>query len=287
MRRSPRLFGQDRTRWTLARLGQADPALAGYRPSGIWRLLHRHGIGLKRGRSAIYSPDPAYAAKRTAIAAALQRARASGGRHVTLFLDEVTIARHPSVGPAYEARGRTPQPRAERGQGADTLTRLVAALDGTTGAVHAWRGSHITVPALVRFYQQLVAAYPAGTRFTLVCDNWPVHFHPDLRCALEPQQTPFPFPAPGNWPTDPSPDAERKWGALALPIQLLPLPTYASWLNPIEKLWRWLKQDVVHLHPWAEALDTLRTTIDTFLAQFVPGPRGQQLLTYVGLQYRD
>ncbi|MGQ9628202.1 MAG: transposase [Anaerolineae bacterium] len=29
---------------------------------------------------------------------------------------------------------------------------------------------------------------------------------------------------------------------------MLCLPTYASWFNPIEKLWRWLKQDVLHLH---------------------------------------
>ncbi|MBK9008807.1 MAG: transposase [Anaerolineae bacterium] len=30
--------------------------------------------------------------------------------------------------------------------------------------------------------------------------------------------------------------------------QLTPLlfPTYASWLNPIEKLWKWLKQEVLH-----------------------------------------
>ncbi|MBK9335612.1 MAG: transposase [Lewinellaceae bacterium] len=34
-----------------------------------------------------------------------------------------------------------------------------------------------------------------------------------------------------------------------LPVQLHFLPTYASWLNPIEKVWKMLKQDLVHNHP--------------------------------------
>jgi len=30
-----------------------------------------------------------------------------------------------------------------------------------------------------------------------------------------------------------------------LPIQIVQLPTYASWTNPIEKLWRKLKAEMV------------------------------------------
>ncbi len=77
----------------------------------------------------------------------------------------------------------------------------------------------------------------------------------------------------------------RKWGHLALPIRLVPLPTYASWLNPIEKLWRWLRQDVVHLHPWANDLPALYHAADAFLARFAHDDRaGRDLLRYVGLQ---
>jgi DDE superfamily endonuclease len=28
------------------------------------------------------------------------------------------------------------------------------------------------------------------------------------------------------------------------------LPTHAPWLNPIEKLWRWMRQDVLKMHRW-------------------------------------
>jgi hypothetical protein len=133
---------------------------------------------------------------------------------------------------------------------------------------------------MVRFFQRLSAAYPA-TRIAVVLDNWPVHFHPDLLAALEPQQTPFPFPRPGAWPIAPSPEAIRKWGGLQLPIQLLPLPTYASWLNPIEKLWRWLRQEVVHLHPWADDLSALDAAVAAVLDRFRDA--SPRLLRYVGL----
>src|SRR5262249_4593227 len=30
------------------------------------------------------------------------------------------------------------------------------------------------------------------------------------------------------------------------------LPTYAPWLNPIEKLWRWLRPDLLKMQRWVE-----------------------------------
>lgn len=59
------------------------------------------------------------------------------------------------------------------------------------------------------------------------------------------------------------------------------LPTYASWLNPIEMLWRWLKQDVLHLHRLAHQLDVLRRKVADFLDQFQYG--SPALLHYVGI----
>ncbi|NPA27117.1 MAG: IS630 family transposase, partial [Chloroflexi bacterium] len=53
------------------------------------------------------------------------------------------------------------------------------------------------------------------------------------------------------------------------------------WLNPIEKLWRWLRQDVLHLHRLAHRLDHLRTQVAEFLDQFQHGSAA--LPRYVGL----
>ncbi|MCB8937396.1 MAG: transposase [Ardenticatenaceae bacterium] len=66
-----------------------------------------------------------------------------------------------------------------------------------------------------------------------------------------------------------------------MPVQLLPLPTYASWLNPIEKLWRWLKQEVLHLHRFSDDWPELREVVASFLDQFATG--SDALLRYVGL----
>ena len=72
-------------------------------------------------------------------------------------------------------------------------------------------------------------------------------------------------------------------GALKAWPQIEPvwLPTYAPWLNPIEKLWRWLKQAVLKLHRLAEDWQAARDRVRQFLDQFAHG--SPRLLEYVGL----
>ena len=104
-----------------------------------------------------------------------------------------------------------------------------------------------------------------------------MHFHVDALARLQPQQLPWPPNVPVHWPTKPSGKVSQD----NLPIQLLCLPTYASWLNPIEKLWRWLKQEVVHLHPYSDDWPALKRQVACFLDQF--GNGSEKLLRYVGL----
>lgn len=265
-------------------LGQVCPWLTPHSPSGIWRLLDRLAIHWKRARFYIHSPDPEYEAKLAAVEHCLALARDADGSLVTLYQDEVTIERQPTLAPAYPLAGPE-QPLARRSYRTNTLTRLTGTLDPLAGRVVARRCAHVTVAELVAFYQQLVAAYPQAERIYLIQDNWPVHRHPDLVVALEPQESPFPAYRLTNWPTEPHTRAIARWGQLQLPIQLVPLPTYASWLNPIEKLWRKLKQDLLHLHRLADDLAGLRAAVDAFLAQFVAG--SPELLRYVGLLKED
>lgn len=146
------------------------------------------------------------------------------------------------------------------------------------GQVLFHQGSEIGVKELVRLYEQVAAVYASARTFYLVQDNWPVHFHPDVLAALQPQTRPWPWHRHANWGTAPSAKGRR----LNLPIQILPLPTYASWTNPIEKMWRWLKQDVLHLHRLADQWKVLQQRIDHFLTQSALGSTA--LLRYVGLQ---
>jgi transposase len=96
--------------------------------------------------------------------------------------------------------------------------------------------------------------------------------------ALLPQTTPFAKPVPGNWSDKPS----KKIGELEkLPIEILQLPTYASWMNPIEKLWRWARQAVIHLHRLSNDSTALQEKVIDFMERFKGG--SEDLLHYVGL----
>jgi transposase len=272
----PRKHGQPRSRWTLDGLGAAVPEFAGASRSGILRVLAKYTLRRKRGRDHLHSPDPLYQEKVSYLATVTARVAAAGDAAVLLYGDEVTYYRQPSIGYSYAEAGRA-EPRAERSIRSNSTTRVIGALDAATGRVISRQQAKIGVPAIIRFFRDLVAAYP-GQRIFLVLDNWPVHYHPDVLAALERQTSPFPFFRPPSWPDQPSPRAKR----LNLPIQLVPLPTYSPWLNPIEKLWRWLKQDVLHLHRHADHVPALRALVLDFLAQFQDG--SSDLLRYVGLR---
>jgi hypothetical protein len=280
LRRDPHELGLSQSRWTLASLRQSCPDLAALSLSGIWRLLARRGFSWKRARQHCISPDPQYAEKLAWIADVLAATDHDSVHQVSLYEDELIFYRQPSLANAYEVRGPV-QPRAQLSYQSNTATRWIATLQPQTGRVIHQRCPRLSIPHLVRFYQQLCAAYPDATTITLIQDNWPVHHHPDLLVALVPQQAPFAWPKPPTWPHQPSPAAVRRWGDWALPIQLAPLPTYAPWTNPVEKLWRWLKQEVLHLHRLADDLPALRTQVAAFLDQFVDG--SDDLLRYTGL----
>jgi hypothetical protein len=81
------------------------------------------------------------------------------------------------------------RPRAEPSVKSNATTRVIGALDARTGRVAARQRTRLDVPALVRSYRALVEAYP-DRRLYVVLDNRPVHFHPDVLAALEPQASP-------------------------------------------------------------------------------------------------
>jgi transposase len=243
-------------------------------------VLQRLAIHTKRGRDYLHSPDPDYVAKRALIERARQTAQHDPIHQVLLFGDECSIYRQPSLASAYEAAGHI-QPLARRSYRRNSADRLLGVLDAVSGRVIARRLRQVTTRDLVRFFITLVQSYPEAERITLVLDNWPVHVHPDVLVALEPQVYPFAYHRPAHWSTDLSRQASTQFGTLQLPIQLLLLPSYASWLNPIEKLWRKLRQEVIHLHRWADDLPGQRAAVDAFLTQFADG--SPTLLREVGL----
>jgi hypothetical protein len=130
---------------------------------------------------------------------------------------------------------------------------------------------------LAKFYGIIRDDYPTVEQIYVVEDNWPVHFHPTLLAQLPPQELAYPPKWPASWSHLKMPERSTD----PPPITLLNLPTYAPWLNPIEKLWRWLRQTVIHLHRSSDDWNLLKQRVSDFLEQFRQG--SLDLLRYVGL----
>jgi hypothetical protein len=249
--------------------------LGGLTLGGISQLLRRLGIRYKRGRIRKSSPDPDYQAKRRYVQERLHEARSEPSVEL-LYLDECGYERQPTIDRDYEATGSR-QPTVPSGTPLQQQMRIVATLNALDGSVCACRTRRINRSVLVDLYETVADRYAEAERIYVVQDNWPTHFHADVIGQLEPQVWPFEMTVPDNWPAVPeTPTVEDP-----LPIQVVGLPTYAPWLNPIEKLWRWLKQEVIHLHRQAGDFAALHERVDAFLDRFTDG--SERLLRYVGL----
>jgi transposase len=249
VRQPPHAHGLARARWRLGDLAAVVDGLAGYSRSGVSRALRRLKVSRQRGRLAVHSPDPAYRAKLAWVARAAALARRPDSGVTVLYGDEFSLHRQPTLAATYAPRRQAPVARLSHR--ANTRQRISGALDLATGQVTWLARSKMGVANLKRFLAKLRRAYPRR-RLVLIWDNWPVHLNP---AVLE--------------------------TASALGIELLWLPTYAPWTNPIEKLWRWLKQDQLHHHRLADRWPELQAEVGAWLDQFAgPSPA---LLRYVGL----
>lgn len=280
IRRDPRTCGIAAARWTLRTLQDYCSWLHVRSPAGVSAVRARLGVCGKRARNYLRSPDPAYDAKRAEGERVRALATGRAGRYVCVYVDEGTIYRQPSLAQSWEAAGPA-HPRARYSHRGNTPTRVMGSLDPENGRGVYLRARKIGVNQLVDFWVRLRAAYPAAERIYAVLDNWPVHVHPDVLVALEAPESPWSPRGAPNWRTTPRRAARPAREQLRLPIQLIGLPTYASWLNPMEKLWRKLQQEEIPRHRLADELDSLRERIDHFLDQFAAGSAA--LLRYVGL----
>jgi hypothetical protein len=280
VRRDPHQMGIDHSRWRLQDVLTSCPWLRCSTSSGVWQVLDRLAIHYKRGRTYVHSPDAAYEEKLARIEALKRFVQAHADEEVLLYQDECTIYRQPSVGYSYEAAG-SDAPHALQAHQLNNIIRLVGTLDALTGRVLIKTWSKVGTKQMASFYQFVRCAYPQAKRIWIIQDNWPIHFHPDVLLALEPPERLYPVKLPRNWTKVPTQEAIKQCGHWHLPIQIIQLPTYASWCNPIEKLWRKLKQDQLHLHPWAQDLPTLREQVLQFFQPFETG--APELLRSVGL----
>ena len=273
----PGLINPHETRWTLRRLAEAVPWLRNLCVSGIHQILSRLGISYKRARDYLRSPDVDYAEKLSRIQEVLADVRANSETCVVLYQDEFSFNLQPTLAKDWTQTG-TKHPLARQSYHTQETCYGIGAVNPHTGDVVYQQVKSCTVVALHTFYTQICQRYPKAERIYLIQDNRAIHFHANLLAALLPQTREFEKPTPPKWTGKPS----KKIGRLAkLPIEILQLPTYASWTNPIEKLWRWARQSVIHLHRLSNDWQALQNKVLAFMEQFKGG--SQDLLRYIGL----
>lgn len=169
-----------------------------------------------------------------------------------VFQDESTFYRQPSQGWLWSWMGRR-QPRLHYSHRSNTRMRVIGYFDASNGALHTQDTSTVTAERLAKSVRGLSQRYPQAERIYLVWDNWPNHYHPKVQEALASQPR----------------------------VKVLPLPTYAPWLNPIEKVWRWTRQRVTHAHPWSDDFREFREQVRMEFQSLAHG--SEELMKYTGL----
>ena len=253
LKRSPLLYGLAQSRWSLASLREAIDWMACLSLSGVWRLLRRFGLSYKRGQRHVHSPDRLYDVKLARIRVALEQARQQPQRVLFFYQDEHLVARNASVARVYAQEGAL-APKAELYAGFNGMQRLVGCLNPLTGQLLIQRKKSMVLAQFISYLAWVEQQCPQAQRIYIALDNWSVHVSPLVQQALQQRQS---------------------------KIELLWLPTYAPWTNPIEKVWLAFNREVAHMHPHTHDWTGLSERVDAWLAA-LPA-RAEELLRLTGL----
>ena len=239
----PRQAGSLATCWTVVMVRAALVHQLGVRLSlsTLRRALHR--LGLRWGRPRLAMPlkmDPAKAYKQWVIAKAVMEA---GPEVAILYGDESRVQLLPLIRAMWHWVGqqlRIPTPGTNA-----TRARLGAWKIRTGRWVYLIR-ERMRTDDFLAFLEHLVVAYPDGP-ILLIGDNFSSH----------------------------TAQAVPTWLATHTRVRLYSLPTYCSHLNPVERIWLRLTNQLAANRLYG-SLQLLRATVDAFFTAMTP----EQALTW-------
>lgn len=193
------------TRWSLPRLADhlAERDIVQISPAHLGRLLADAGLSFQRTRTWKASPDPDYEPKAARVLA-LRAAPPADGGHVIAFDQMGPLSLRPMAGAGWAPSKRPERQRAtyHRRHG----TRYVfGAYDVHNDRLRVRLRRRRRGSDNLAFMAQIRAAIPARRRIYWIQDNLSANWTPDIRAFAE-----------------------------ANKIELVPTPTYASYLNPVE-----------------------------------------------------
>jgi transposase len=199
----PDTLGVPFTRWSLSKLSRYMHGLGIEVSSAhLGRILARNKISLQRTRSWKQSPDPDYAEKAARILA-LYREQPKNG--VVISFDEKgPESLCPRHGRGWARSGRPERHRAtyNRRQG---IRYLVGALEVHADYLRIRPRPRRNGASTLAFMKKIRLAYPSPIRIYWIQDGLSSHWTPEIRAYAETNN-----------------------------IELVPTPTYASYLNRIE-----------------------------------------------------
>ena len=200
----PDTLGVPATRWSLVRLARylREQQIVEVSPAHLGRILKAAGLSFQRTRTWKASPDPDYEPKAARVLALYANAPENG---IVISFDQMgPISLRPTAGAGWAPRKRPERQRAtfNRRHG---VRYVMGAFD-----VHADRLRVRLRPRRrgsdnLAFMRQIRGCYPKRLRLYWIQDNLSANWTPDIRA----------FAAANN-------------------IELVPTPTYASYLNRIE-----------------------------------------------------
>jgi transposase len=200
----PDHHGVPSTRWSLPRLSiyLADEGIVEVSPRHLGALLAAAGLSFQRTRTWKASPDPDYEAKAARILELCEKPRHDGP--VISFDQMGPVSLRPTGGAGWAIRGRRERQRADYNRRHGTRY-VFGALDLHADRLRIRLRPRRRGSDVLAFMTQIRACYPARRRLYWIQDNLSANWTPDIRTF-----------------------------AAAHKIELVPTPTYASYLNPVE-----------------------------------------------------
>jgi transposase len=201
----PDTQGAPLTRWSLPRLADhlAEQSIVQISPSHLGRVLAGAGLSFQRTRTWKASPDPNYETKAASVLE-LRAAPPADGGAVIAFDQMRPISLRPMGGAGWARKGRPERQRAtyNRRHG---VRYVMGAYDVHDDRLRVRLRPRRRGSDNLAFMAQIRGAIAARRRIYWIQDNLSANWTPDIRAF-----------------------------AAANKIELVPTPTYASYLNPFE-----------------------------------------------------
>jgi transposase len=213
--------------WTVPKLIEYVARLLGYRPSRtkLRRLLKGHGLSWKKCRKVLPKANPEQREAFIEHFSSLFE-QVCQNETILLYVDEAHVHRDMDLGYTWAPKG---QPAYRLSACASLADRInwYGVYNFTDGQCLIWNEGNCDTEHTVGFLER-VAAWLGKTEHhvVIIWDGAP--WHRALRARERAQELGF---------------------------QLIPLPGYSPDLNPIEGLWKWLREEVTQHHSYQTMRD--------------------------------